>query len=216
MILTIWGQTAGTALHTVHLASAVGYIVAPKVASIFLDEETSGKGDRLSARTTSCYRNNQNASTVEGKASIDSSVTEARYPADFVYSLWIFAAAGICVSIAFVGYFIHKKMLRVHYNAEFKTNRQTRYRIASSIVSNMSPRTCSSKKPVLALLLLLVAILNFSMLVPLIDIFPKMIFSYARDEACLSVDQQQTSSRYSSSRLQQADWGLWCCLHPYR
>lgn len=57
---------------------------------------------------------------------------------------------------------------------------------------SLSPSTCSPTKPTLALLIIIAVFLYAVVSVPVVRIFPKMIFSYARDQSCMTVDHATT------------------------
>lgn len=113
------------------------------------------------------------------------------YPADFVNALWIFAAISQCVTLTFIAFYIHKRKNSIQYKPDTKAQQENQT-LLKSLTSTVSPKTCSPTKPALAVLMMVAIFLYYGIQTPIFRIFPKMVFSYARDEACFSVDKSTT------------------------
>lgn len=211
----MWKQKSSAALYAIHFGSAIAYVITPKITGIFVDPRFSGRHKSLSTNDVVPCRDSFTQQLNNSIAVNGSDVTQPipKYPADFVYALWIFAVVGLLSAIVFVGYYINKKLTGIRYEKNIEGNEKMNQNFSSIL----SPRSCSPTKPMMAALILVSAFFYYGVVITAFLIFPKMIFSYARDAACLSVGKSTTlHSTYfifvAVGRL--ASFALSPALHP--
>lgn len=189
MTLKLWNQRSTAPLVAIHMGSSVSYIVTPKVTGFFVDSRFSSPNSLQASAPIS----NSNCKliaelNITSPASNSTLYLEPKYPASFVYAFWIFAAINILVAAMFLLYSIHKQRNGLQYLNDGNSNG----RGAMTLTSSMHPKTCSPSKPVLAILVIMAVFWFYGAFIPMFRIFPKMIFSYARTEACMSVEMSTT------------------------
>lgn len=126
MTLKLWRQNSSAALYATHIGSSIAFVITPKVASLFLDPRFSGNIDKTTQSTTvrnSTCSEQKPINTTTPVGTPDWLIPRPKYPADFVYVLWIFAALGVFVAIVFIGYYFHKHYQTMIYDDSENTEK---------------------------------------------------------------------------------------------
>lgn len=196
MTLKLWKQHSSIGLYAIHLGSSIAYIISPKITGLFVDSRFSARVVSQSSATS--HVNNCATSVVNihnetrKSTSIHTTDLTPKYPANFVHAFWIFAVLDLIVAVILIGFFIHKRHHRLHYDSSEGADEEKVSGKVKVLASSLSPKSCSPTKPVITILVIASVFLYYGVFIPTFRIFPKMIFSYARDEACFSVEDATT------------------------
>lgn len=188
-MMRLWKKDSGTALYAMYLGGAVSIVIIPKFTGLFVDPRLSGTRSTLAAaqQTIHCNISQEyvHNSTTHYSAALP---PKPKYPAAYVLEFWIIGAFGALFAAVFVAYYLYKIRFKLQYVEPRVKVGENRAELLDTFSSSLSPKSCSPSKPTIATLLMVSSFLYYAALIPVYRIFPKLIFSYARDAACFSVD----------------------------
>lgn len=164
-------------MHALIIGYGLGSIIVPQLVTPFLDQRFSENGRLLVTATnvSTCAE-----ATMLNQTAVLNSIDENEplYPAKFVKAYWIVAEVSFVLAVFFVIHYIHGKVTGTRINPSEKDQ---------SIKDALSIRRCSHEHPRFAAALIVGLFFFYFAAFAIVRVFTKLIFSYARNGPCLSV-----------------------------
>ena len=197
IVFTTFKEDSAAACNVMQFGYSFGGIVAPFIMSQFVDGRFSDINFMDFGRL---YNRNGDNSTIL----INVTVLPPVYPGRFMAGYWIIAALGFVIVTLIVS--LHFFDLKTKRNlADYSEVKDT------LLKEELSPRSCSKSKPVIAALFLLMLFVFVGCMFPITRVYGKIIFSYDRDGPGLSVEE---SSLMTSSKFLGAVGGILIFVIP--
>ena len=179
IVMKTWRENSAIPMHALIIGYGLGSIVVPQLVTPFLDKRFSANGRLLATATniSTCAE-----ATMRNQSAVlhDVDELEPEYPAKFVKAYWIVAQVSFVLAVFFVIHYVHGKVTGTRIDPPKKTGHQ-------SMKNTLSIRNCSTDHPKYAAALITGLFFFYFSAFAIVRVFTKLIFSYARNGPCLSV-----------------------------
>jgi len=194
--MTTWKDKAAGPIHSLQIGYGIGALAIPQIVAPYLNSELSG--NTYSGNNITCHSKLQTTtvSTVtpynttvtplqqevnlsaRSMDSFQSPITET-YPPRYVDVYWMIG--GLCITLTLVFFALY---IRDRRHTDFQRHEGMQ---KVTFFKSLSCQNCSASESHYAGLIVASMFLYFLISVPLLRVFSKYIFSYARDGPCLNI-----------------------------